>query len=112
MRLGDNLAHPGFHNGAITRIHGLDLGPTQIDADDIAAPVGQTGSCYRANISQAEYTNGRIHAFGQISSKLKLGMRVRDWTARPNAVPLESAMTSTNSLFLAISQVNNVRRER
>ena len=81
VRLGDNLAHPWFHNGAISRIHGLDLGPAQVNANDIVAPVGQTGGGYRANISQAEYANGAIHAFGQISSKLKLEVQLKDWTA-------------------------------
>ena len=90
MRLGDKFAYPRFHDGAVSRIHGLDLGPAQIDANDIVAPVGQTGGGYRANISQAEYTNGAIHAFGRISSKLIFRMRIKDDCPAPMPFP-ESA---------------------
>ena len=107
MRLGDNFAHPRFHDGAISRIHGLDLGPAQIDANDIVAPVGQTGGGYRANVSQAEYANGAIHAFG--SNLLKIDSRNADRTSRAsNALFKECAMISINSLFSATSQANKV----
>jgi hypothetical protein len=57
MRVGDNFAYPRFHDGAISRIDGLDLGLAQIDAYDIVAPVGQTGGGDRANVPEAEYAN-------------------------------------------------------
>jgi len=92
LRVGDNFAYPWFDDGAISRIHGLDLGPAQIDANDIVAPVGHTGGGYRANVSQAEYANGAIHAFGRISSKLTLGMRIKDQTPEAQMPFPESAL--------------------
>ena len=112
IRLGDKFAHPRFDDGAISRIHGLDLNPSQIDANDIVPPVGATGGNYGANISKPNTLNGAIHALGRISSKLTLGLQIKDRLPKPRCRSLRMSYCIRHNLFSTTSKVTMVRSEK
>ena len=60
--LGDQVPDPRLDDRAAPRVHGLDLGGTQIHPDEVVPHMGQTGCRHGPDIPQPEHANRTTHA--------------------------------------------------